>query len=86
MGRTVNTFRDAVNKEMQRWSQFRRTLRPNERELFDQIFDSARSRADAGTMMVTPRTTEVIIISALIDILSTLREIATQLNEIKASL
>jgi hypothetical protein len=66
VGRTVRTFRDAIRIEETRWTEFRRTLRPAQREAFDKIFDHARSLADAGTMIPTPRITEVIFLSAII--------------------
>ena len=66
MGRTVRTFRDAIRIEEARWKEFRRTLRPAQREAFDKIFDHARSLADAGTMVPTPRITEVIFLSAIL--------------------
>jgi hypothetical protein len=66
VGRTVRTFRDAIRIEETRWKEFRRTLRPAQREAFDKIFDHARSLADAGTMIPTPRITEVIFLSAII--------------------
>ena len=82
MGRTVRTFREAINIEAQRWSHFRRTLRPEERELLEQLFDSARSRGDAGTMMPT-RTTEIIIVSAMIDILRSLKDMESRLTRLE---
>ncbi|MDH4213209.1 MAG: hypothetical protein OEV85_04760 [Candidatus Thorarchaeota archaeon] len=66
MGRTVRTFRDAIRIEEARWKEFRRTLRPAQREVFDRIFNYARSLADAGTMVPTPRITEVIFLSAIL--------------------
>lgn len=68
MGRTIRTFRDAIRIEEARWKEFRRTLRPAQREAFDKIFDHARSLADAGTMVPTPRITEVIFLSAILRI------------------
>jgi len=68
VGRTVRTFRDAIRIEEARWKEFRRTLRPAQREAFDKIFDHARSLADAGTMVPTPRITEVIFLSAILRI------------------
>jgi hypothetical protein len=68
VGRTVRTFRDAIRIEEARWKEFRRTLRPAQREVFDKIFDHARSLADAGTMIPTPRITEVIFLSAILRI------------------
>lgn len=75
MGRTVRTFRDGVRIEEARWKEFRRTLRPSQREQFDRIFDAARSFADAGTMMVTPRILEVVLLSAILEMLGELEDI-----------
>ncbi|TXT57556.1 MAG: hypothetical protein BAJATHORv1_10258 [Candidatus Thorarchaeota archaeon] len=69
MGRTVRTFRDAVDYEEKKWMGFRRTLGKKHRNNVDTIFDSARKMADAGTMIVTPRTMEVILFSAILEIL-----------------
>jgi hypothetical protein len=55
MGRTVRTFRDAIRIEEARWKEFRRTLRPAQREVFDRIFDHARSLADAGIDAIEER-------------------------------
>jgi hypothetical protein len=75
VGRTVRTYRDAIRIEEARWKEFRRTLRPSQRERFDRIFDYARGFADAGTMMVTPRIIEVILLSAILEILGEIEEI-----------
>ncbi|MFW9812557.1 MAG: hypothetical protein ACFFF9_08870 [Candidatus Thorarchaeota archaeon] len=75
MGRTVRTYRDAIRIEEARWKEFRRTLRQSQRERFDRIFDYARGFADAGTMMVTPRIIEVIILSAILEMLGEIDEI-----------
>jgi len=75
VGRTVRTYRDAIRIEEARWKEFRRTLRPSQRERFDRIFDYARGFADAGTMMVTPRIIEVILLSAILEILGEIDEI-----------
>ncbi len=69
MGRTIRTFRNAIDSEEEKWREFRRTLRPAQREYFDLIFDYARKNADAGSMIVMPRVTEVVLISAMIEML-----------------
>lgn len=50
-------------------------MRQSQRERFDRIFDYARGFADAGTMMVTPRIIEVIILSAILEMLGEIDEI-----------
>ena len=86
MGRTVRTFRDGVRIEEARWKDFRRTLRPTQRERFDRIFDSARGNADAGTMIVTPRIVEVILLSAIMEMLGEIDEISKRVKSLEQRL
>jgi hypothetical protein len=86
VGRTVRTFRDGIKIEEARWKEFRRTLRPSKRERFDRIFDSARGYADAGTMIVTPRIAEVILLSAILEMLGNLDDIAKRVEALEQRL
>ena len=86
MGRTVRTFRDGIRIEEARWKKFRRTLRPSQRERFDRIFDYARGYADAGTMIVTPRIVEVILLSAILEMLGELDEITKRVEVLEQRL
>ena len=83
MGRTVRTFRDAVDIEETRWKQFKRTLRPSQKKYFERIFESAMKSADAGTMIVTPRITEVVLFSAIMDLLKELDSLREKVAEIE---
>ena len=49
MGRTIRTFREAVDIECAKWRNFRRQLKPDDRERLDKIIDYARMHADTGT-------------------------------------
>ncbi len=71
-GRTVRTFREAIDIEEQRWKQVRQTLRPWDREALDWIFNAARQHGDAGTMCTSPRMIEVTMLFALIEIVKRL--------------
>jgi len=86
VGRTVRTYRDAVRIEEGRWKDFRRTLRPAQRERFDRIFNYARGFADAGTMMVTPRIIEVILLSAIMEMLAEIDEIKGRVQVLEQKL
>ncbi|MFW9907752.1 MAG: hypothetical protein ACFFEF_04195 [Candidatus Thorarchaeota archaeon] len=83
MGRTARTFRNAVDVEEAKWKPFRRTLKPPQRENLDRIFDYARSCADAGTMMTTPRVTEVVLISTMIEMLQELHSLREKVVELE---
>jgi hypothetical protein len=86
VGRTVRTFRDGIRIEEARWKEFRRTLRPSQREHFDRIFDAARGYADAGTMIVTPRIVEVILLSAMLELLGEVEEIVRRVDALEQRL
>ncbi|MGY5872166.1 MAG: hypothetical protein RTV72_07985 [Candidatus Thorarchaeota archaeon] len=83
MGRTVRTFRDGIRIEEARWKEFRRTLRPSQRERFDRIFNYARGYADAGTMIVTPRIVEVILLSAILEMLGEIDDITQRVKTLE---
>ncbi len=83
LGRTVRTFRNAVDIEQARWKDFRRTLRASNRNHLDKIFDYARKCADAGTMMVTPRITEVVLISTLIELLDEIEDLRRKVSTLE---
>ena len=48
MGRTNPTFRDVLRALEDRWQPFRRTLRYEDQERFDQLLTHARNHADAA--------------------------------------
>ncbi|TET07102.1 MAG: hypothetical protein E3J86_14110 [Candidatus Thorarchaeota archaeon] len=67
MGRTIRTFREAVDIESAKWKTFRRQLRPDDRERLDKIFDYARMHADSGTVISIPHKIDVVFMSVLIE-------------------
>ncbi len=75
-----------IDVEESRWSTFRRTLRPAQRAYLDSIFDHARAVADAGTMIATPRTTEVALLSTMIALLEKIDDVNRRLSAIERAL
>jgi hypothetical protein len=49
MGRTVPTFTQVIQKEIESWSKFRRGLRKEDQELFDAMFRAPRVHLAAST-------------------------------------
>ncbi len=80
MGRTVYTFRMAVEKELSKWKDFQRTLRPRDRERFTELFMSALNRGDAGTMIATPRILDPIVLSAMLDLMRRIEELECEIK------
>ncbi|MHA1924985.1 MAG: hypothetical protein ACXABV_02285 [Candidatus Thorarchaeota archaeon] len=83
MGRTARTFRDQIRIEESKWKGFRRVLSPQEREVLDYIFDSAREYADAGTMIVTPRVLEVAFVSMFLNMRSEIEGLRQMIAELE---
>lgn len=80
MGRTARTFRDAIRVEESRWKDFRRALRPVDRGLLDWIFDAARKHGDAGTVVLNPRTIEIVLLTAVVELAKEVQTLKKELN------
>ncbi|UCE91231.1 MAG: hypothetical protein JSV90_07400 [Methanobacteriota archaeon] len=67
MGRTVPTYRVALERMAQQWSDFRRALRKGDREAFESLIRSARMHASAATYAVSLDPTESALLSMLLE-------------------
>jgi hypothetical protein len=67
MGRTVPSFRPALEKEIESWKDFKRALRPVDIGIFDKLMNYARIHADAGSMAGRPMLSEVLLMSFAIE-------------------
>lgn len=67
MGRTVPSFRPALEHEIESWKDFKRALRSDEQKIFDKLMNFARIHADAGSMSARPMLSEVLFISFTIE-------------------
>ena len=63
MGRTVPSFRPALEHEIESWKDFKRALRPEDQEIFNKLMNFARIHADAGSMSARPMLSEVLFIT-----------------------
>ncbi|MFX0139562.1 MAG: hypothetical protein ACFFDN_38325 [Candidatus Hodarchaeota archaeon] len=63
MGRTVPSFRPALEHEIESWKDFKRALRSEEQKIFDRLMNYARIHADAGSLSARPMLSEVLFIS-----------------------
>ena len=57
-GRTVPTYRLALEAMAQQWNDFRRALRKGDREAFDELMNKARMHASAATYAISMDPTE----------------------------
>jgi hypothetical protein len=66
MDKIVESFRIALEKEINRWSSFARALRIEDREAFDELMDMCRSYASESTNAVVSDVFEPMIVSILL--------------------
>jgi hypothetical protein len=66
VGRTVESYRMALDWELKKWSGFARALRRDERIVFDQMMDICRNYASAGSNATRPILFEPMVMSILL--------------------
>ena len=66
MGKTVESYRMALEDEIQRWSGFAKTLRIEDKQAFDALMDACRSYASAGSNATNPILFEPMVMSILL--------------------
>jgi hypothetical protein len=67
MGKTVESYRMALDREVQRWSGFARALRKEDRVAFDRLMDVCRNYASAGSNATRPVLFEAMAMSILLN-------------------
>jgi tellurite resistance protein len=67
MGRTVPTFRAALENAIKRWDGYRRALRSEEREAFDRMMDACRLHSSASGQATRPEPLEAMFMSILLE-------------------
>lgn len=66
MGRTVPSYRIALENEIKTWKGFRKALRAEDREAFDEMLNFCRLYASAGSMTTRPVLVEAMFMSMLL--------------------
>ena len=66
MGKTVESYRMALEDEIRRWNGFAKTLRTEDREAFEALMDACRLFASAGGNATQPILFEPMIMSILL--------------------
>ena len=66
MGKTVESYRMALEDEIRRWNGFAKALRSEDREAFETLMDACRGYASAGSNAVQPVLFEPMIMSMLL--------------------
>jgi hypothetical protein len=66
VGKTVESYRMAIEDEINRWKGFQKALRTDDREAFEELMDACRSYASAGSNATQPVLFEPMIMSILL--------------------
>jgi hypothetical protein len=80
LGRTVESYRMALDRELQRWSGFARALRKDDKAVFDQLMDICRNYASAGSNATRPILFEPMVMSILLHQQKKLNRLEKMLN------
>jgi|PlaIllAssembly_1097288.scaffolds.fasta_scaffold1768629_1 hypothetical protein len=83
MGKTVESYRMALEDEICRWKGFAKTLRTEDKEAFDKVMDACRSLASAGSNATQPILFEPMLISIVVDLQKKMSRLEKRLDAVK---
>jgi len=86
VGRTVPSYRQALEAEIRRWKGFRKALRGKNVEAFDEMMKTCRIYASAGGMATRPILAEAAFMSILLGQQKELMEIRESLERLENQL
>ena len=83
MGKTVESYRMALESEIGRWNGFARALRSEEHQAFETLMDACRGYASAAGNATKPILFEPMIMSILLYQQMSLQRLQKELNVLK---
>jgi hypothetical protein len=83
MGKTVESYRMAIDDEIRRWNGFAKALRIDEREAFETLMDACRSYASAGSNATNPILFEPMAMSIMLYQQMQLKKLQKELDAVK---
>ncbi|MFQ5998380.1 MAG: hypothetical protein ACE5KO_03655 [Candidatus Bathyarchaeia archaeon] len=83
MGRTIPSYRMIVENEIESWKKFGRALRPEDRVLFEEMFNACIIYASAGGFASRPVASEPMFMSILLAHQKALKELQKKLDRIE---
>ncbi len=83
MGKTVESYRMALEDEISRWSGFGKALRIEDKAAFDALMDACRNFASAGSNATQPILFEPMVISILVSQQKKISQLEKALDAIK---
>jgi len=86
LGRTVASYRQALEDEISKWDGFKKALRSKDAEAFDRMLNACRMYASAASMSTRPVLFEAMVMSILLSHEEALTEIREKLDRIEKRL
>ena len=86
MGRTVPSFRPALEHEIESWKDFKRALRPDDQRIFNKLMIFARIHADAGSLSARPMLSEILFMSFAVEQEKKIELLEKKLKELEEKL
>lgn len=83
MGKTVPSYRQALEHEIEGWKGFKKGLRGKDAEAFDRMMNACRMFASAGSMATRPILLEAMFMSILLYQEKVLTEIKERLDRLE---
>ena len=83
MGKTVESYRVALDREVQRWIGYARVLRQDDRKVFKQLMDICRNYASASSNATRPVLFEPMIMSIILHQQKSLNKVEKELVAIR---
>jgi len=85
VGKTVESYRMAIEDEIRRWNSFAKALRKEDKEAFDSLMDTCRSYASAGSNATKPVLFEPMVMSILVSQQLRIQKLEKKLDELQSS-
>ena len=86
MGRTVPSYRQALEREISRWKGLHKALRGKDADAFKKIMNACRIHASAGGMATRPVLMESMFMSILLNQQKEIMEIMENLERLEKKL
>ena len=86
MGKTVPSYRHALEREIEKWKGFRKALRAKDAAAFDRMMNACRLFASAGSMATRPVLLEAMCMSILLHQEKAVMEIKEKLDRLENQL
>jgi hypothetical protein len=83
LGKTVESYRIAIEDEISRWNGFAKALRKEEREAFEILIDACRNYASAGSNATQPLPLDPMIMSMLVSQQIRLQKLQKEIDNLK---